>query len=125
MATRRNKEYTPVAFISFSNDAIELSRERRGEILPPSKARYRYLPAAKIARLGVDKKFQRKNIGTLFINMAKQLFLMDNRTVCRFMTVDAYNPYSGKNFAKYLFLKGLQRFIKISSRRKMVQEYYT
>jgi len=90
MAIEENEKSIPVAFISFCNDAIQLSKKKRGKILP-SKKQYKYLPGVKIARLGVDKGLQRKNIGTLFINMAKQLFLMDNRTGCRFMTVDAYN----------------------------------
>ena len=93
-------EELPVAFISFCNDAIQLSRQERGKLLPPKKARYQFLPAVKIARLGVQKEFQRHNIGTKFINMAKRLFLKDNRTGCRFMTVDAYNTDRVINFYK-------------------------
>lgn len=80
----------PVAFISFSNDAIPLSVSQRRKLLPRGK-RYPFLPAVKIARLGVLKPFQSKNVGTQLINMARKLFLQDNRTGCRFITVDAYN----------------------------------
>jgi len=84
-------ERPPVAFISFHNDAIQLSMRKRRKILPPKKVRYRTLPAVKIGRLGVEKSFQRKSIGTHILNMSKKFFLYDNRTGCRFITMDAYN----------------------------------
>jgi GNAT superfamily N-acetyltransferase len=80
----------PVAFVSLCNDAIQLSLEKRKSTLPDKK-RYPYLPAVKVARLGVHQMFQGRNIGTYLINMVKQLFLLNNRTGCRFITVDAYN----------------------------------
>ena len=89
-ATKGKTKNFSVAFISFSNDTIELTQEAKAKILPERK-RYKTLPAVKIGRLGVDERLQGHNIGTLFINMAKKLFLVDNRTGCRFMTVDAYN----------------------------------
>jgi GNAT superfamily N-acetyltransferase len=89
----------PVAFISFCNDAIQLSKSARRRMLPRKK-QYPFLPAVKIARLGVQTPFQNKNIGTLLINMAKKFFLHDNRTGCRFMTVDAYNKPLVINFYK-------------------------
>ena len=66
----------------------------------PRKKQYPFLPAVKIARLGVQTPFQNKNIGTLLINMAKEFFLHDNRTGCRFMTIDAYNKPRVINFYK-------------------------
>lgn len=89
----------PVAFVSFCNDAIQLSKSARRRMLPRKK-QYPFLPAVKIARLGVQTPFQNKSIGTLLINMAKKLFLHDNRTGCRFMTVDAYNKPRVINFYK-------------------------
>jgi GNAT superfamily N-acetyltransferase len=87
----------PVAFISFCNDSIPLSKLRRKskDVL---RIRYENLPAVKIARLGVAQEFQDKNIGTFMINMAKEFFLTDNRTGCRFLTVDAYNNERVINF---------------------------
>ena len=81
----------PVAFVTFNNDNIELTQRKRKKLLPAKKARYRYLPAVKIGRLGVRKEYQRKDIGTHLLNMVKRLFLTNNRTGCRFITVDAYN----------------------------------
>lgn len=98
---------TPVAYISFHNDAIQLSSRKRKQILPPPKARYKTLPAVKIGRLGVHKDFQRLNIGTHLLNMVKKFFLINNRTGCRFITVDAYNnpnviKFYKKNDFKFL-----------------------
>lgn len=80
----------PVAFVSLCNDAIQLSEETKKGLLSRKK-QYRYHPAVKIARLGVQKDLQNQDIGTYLINMVKQLFLINNRTGCRFITVDAYN----------------------------------
>jgi len=89
---------SPVALVSFCNDVIHLSKEKRSELLDPKKALYQYLPAVKIARLGVHKPFQGKNLGTFLVNLTKKLFLTDNRTGCRFITVDALNDKRGKKF---------------------------
>ena len=83
-------ERHPVAFISFHNDTIQLSTRKKKKILPRQKAHYRTLPAVKIGRLGVEKSFQGKNIGTHILNMSKRFFLYNNRTGCRFITTDAY-----------------------------------
>jgi GNAT superfamily N-acetyltransferase len=79
----------PVAFISLCNDAIHLSFEKRDML--PNKKRYPSLPAVKIARLGVGLELQGLDVGTYLINLIKRLFLNNNRTGCRFITVDAYN----------------------------------
>jgi GNAT superfamily N-acetyltransferase len=81
----------PVAYISFHNDAIQLSMRKRKKLLPKKKARYKTLPAVKIGRLGVGKDFQNCNIGKHLVNMTKKFFLLNNRTGCRFITVDSYN----------------------------------
>lgn len=80
-----------VAFVSFNNDAVQFSQEKRKEILSPEKAHYKFLPAVKIGRLGVIKEYQRQNIGTHLLNLTKSLFITENRTGCRFITIDAYN----------------------------------
>jgi ribosomal protein S18 acetylase RimI-like enzyme len=75
----------PVAFVSLCNDAIQLSKETKKHLLP-NKKHYLTHPAVKIARLGVHKDFQNQTIGTYLLNMIKQLFLINNRTGCRFIT---------------------------------------
>jgi GNAT superfamily N-acetyltransferase len=88
----------PAAFISFTNDAVKTTTQKNRQnfldylhdTLPRGK-KYDFLPAVKIGRLGVVKSFQGKNIGSHLLNMTKKLFVTNNRTGCRFLTVDAYN----------------------------------
>lgn len=58
--------------------------------LIPHNKQYKALPAVKIARLGVQQNVKSRGLGTKLLNMTKQLFLTDNRTGCRFLTVDSY-----------------------------------
>lgn len=109
----------PVAFVSFCNDAIQLSRSARRRILPQKK-QYPFLPAVKIARLGVLSPFQGNNIGTLLINMSKNMFLRDNRTGCRFMTVDAYNKPQVINF----YQKNGFAFLSEADQKKETRSMY-
>lgn len=44
----------------------------------------------KICRLGVANSFQGAGIGTIILNFIKGYFTDDNKTGCRFITVDAY-----------------------------------
>lgn len=94
--------FFPVAFISFMNDSIKLSQEERKTTkkkffknfkkqMPFKKRGYEDFPAVKIGRLGVLNKYQSQHIGTRLINLAKKIFITNNRTGCRYITVDAYN----------------------------------
>jgi GNAT superfamily N-acetyltransferase len=100
-------------------EAIQLSRSARRRILPQKK-QYPFLPAVKIARLGVLSPFQGKNIGTLLINMSKNMFLRDNRTGCRFMTVDAYNKQQVINF----YQKNGFAFLSEADQKKETRSMY-
>jgi Acetyltransferase (GNAT) family len=55
-------------------------------------------PAMKIGRLGVSKTAHGLGIGTTIMNYIKQLFITNNRTGCRFITVDAYSNVNSLNF---------------------------
>ena len=78
------------------------------ELVFPWGLRYAELPAVKIGRLGVSGEYQRKGVGTILINLGKQIFTTRNRTGCRFITVDAYNDpavmgfYENNDFDFYL-----------------------
>ena len=84
-------------FFSLSNDkisAIDNSAafwRKMKKLFPHSKHRKDY-PAVKIGRLGVDLSFQRspEHWGSLIIKMLKLWMIHDNKTGCRFITVDAY-----------------------------------
>jgi len=104
-----NKMFIPVALISLLNDRIEITKEdRKGDkkdfgkkikkTIPHPKRNYTSFPAVKIGRLGVLKKYQGQEIGTSLLNMLKELFLKNNRTGCRYITVDAYNDLGTLNF---------------------------
>lgn len=79
-----------LALLDFCNDAVHLDRYKGIIEIDPRK-QYRYLPAVKLTRIGVQKELQGKNIGTHALNMVKKFFITDNRTGCRFLTVDAYD----------------------------------
>jgi len=80
-----------VGLISFSNDSVRLKDFRDHAEDIPKKKRYASIPAVKIARLGIQKAYQRNGLGRLLLNMTKYFFLKDNRTGCRLLTLDAYN----------------------------------
>lgn len=79
-----------LALLDFCNDAVRLDLYRESIDIDIRK-QYSYLPAVKLTRFGVQKEFQGNNIGTHVLNMVKKFFITDNRTGCRFLTVDAYN----------------------------------
>ena len=70
------------------NDKTEFNRFRRN--LFTNEKRIRSYPAVKICRLGINEKFHGKGIGSIILNFIKSYFLEDNKTGCRFITVDAY-----------------------------------
>jgi GNAT superfamily N-acetyltransferase len=121
----KNDSLRPIAYVSLCNDCIQVTKtQRQTELKPfyrtaiqkrlPHKKRFLHsFPAVKIARLGVQKEYCRGGIGTHLLNMIKALFLTNNRTGCRFITVDAYNQpgtvtfYKDKN--KFQFLSDKDR----------------
>ncbi|WP_050762199.1 N-acetyltransferase [Desulfarculus baarsii] len=86
----------------FMNDSIHIARDERRDDkrslwkhiksnIPHPKRDYTSFPAVKIGRLGVASAYAGSGIGTYLLTMTKDLFVTDNRTGCRFITVDAYN----------------------------------
>lgn len=86
-----------ILFFSLLNDKITALEHSNGfwrkikSFLPHSKHRKDY-PAVKIGRLGVNKKYQHsnENWGTMTLDFIKEWMITDNKTGCRFITVDAY-----------------------------------
>lgn len=85
------------AFFSLANDRVSLSDfESKTEFNRFRKARFvngkriKSYPAAKLCRLGVDEKMKGLSIGTALLDFIKSYFITDNKTGCRFLTVDAY-----------------------------------
>lgn len=100
-------ETRTIAFYSLLNDRIsaELCPSNRWfkknirDIFPSGK-QYQSYPAVKVGRLGVHKDFQGQSIGEQLLDFLKQTFLHNNRTGCRFITIDAYNNPRSISFYK-------------------------
>jgi GNAT superfamily N-acetyltransferase len=97
-----------IAYYSVLNDKINRSK-KMNKLIPNAKHYFTY-PAVKIGRFGVYKDYQGKDIGTQLFDYIKVLFTTNNRTGCRFITVDAYNEPSvikfyEKNGFTFLSLK--------------------
>jgi len=96
-----------IGYFSLANDRVslgdftnktEFNRFRKHRF--PNEKRIKSYPAAKICRLGVDVSAKGKRIGTQLLNFIKSYFIADNKTGCRFLTVDAYLdavPFYKKN----------------------------
>ena len=62
----------------------------------------------KIGRLGVSKEFKGNGVGRFILDYLKILFVTNNRTGCRCLTVDAYDQslvFYEKNDFNYLTYK--------------------
>lgn len=95
----------PLAFFTLQNDALK--------IVSPGYP-YKTPPAVKIGRFGVNVEFQSNGIGTGIVTMIKDFMCLDNRTGCRYITVDAYNNprvlrFYQKNGFAFLKTPNLQR----------------
>ncbi len=99
-----------VGLVSVCNDVVEVKRLKsflQFRDTPETKLAYKEWPAVKIARLAIRSEIQSKNVGTHLMNLLKSLFVVDNRTGCRIMTVDVYNKPRVLNFYQrndFLFL---------------------
>ena len=108
----------PLAFVSLLNDSIKLQTNRQKRPIPNSMRTYPGLPAVKIGRLGVHADYHRGGIGTRLLNCIKVLFTTNNRTGCRFLTVDAYNEectldFYGKNEFMFLYNQDAEKQTRI------------
>lgn len=101
-----------VAFFSLLNDKIsveDVDSKRKfarffKDIMPREK-QFKSYPAMKIGRLGITKEYQGKGLGKIILDYIKNLFITNNRTGCKFITVDAYNASTSfyeKNEVLYL-----------------------
>jgi len=86
-----------VGYFSLANDRVsitdfknktEFNRFRRHRFV--NEKRLRSYPAVKLCRLGVALGMRGQNIGSSLLDSIKSFFLTDNKTGCRFLTVDAY-----------------------------------
>lgn len=84
------------AFFCLSNDRISLTdfdnktKYNKFSRRFNNRKRLKSYPAAKIGRLGVALSMKGMNIGSMLLDFIKHYFVADNKTGCRFITVDAY-----------------------------------
>lgn len=86
-----------LAYFSLANDRVSLSDfENKTEFNRFRKRRFvnekrlRSYPAAKICRLAVENSMKGMHLGSYLIDFIQSYFVEDNKTGCRFLTVDAY-----------------------------------
>lgn len=96
-----------IGYFSLANDRIsvadfknktEFNRFRRCRFV--NEKRLKSYPAVKLCRLGVECSMRGQAVGTFLLDFVKSYFLDDNKTGCRFLTVDAYPnavPFYEKN----------------------------
>ena len=98
-----------VGYATFTTDIIRKKDVREGEQI---EVPYKEYPAIKIARLAVDRGYERKGVG-LFLLLAAvgKAFTISNEVGCRFITVDSKQE-SVEFYRKYNF-----KFIKKHERR--------
>ena len=86
-----------LGYFSLANDRVSVAdfnsnaafnRFRKQHFAP--KKKLRSYPAVKICRLGIDVSVHGCGIGSMLLDFIKLYFLSDNKTGCRFITVDAY-----------------------------------
>ena len=96
-----------VGFFSLANDRVSISDfESKTEFNKFRKKRFvnekriKSYPAVKICRLAIDESAKGISLGTFILDFIKTYFVVDNKTGCRFITVDAYTnaiPFYLKN----------------------------
>ncbi len=87
-----------LALLDFCNDSIRMEKFQTPPNINP-KIPYHSFPAVKLTRFGVKAELQGKHVGTNALNLVKMLFITENRTGCRFITVDSYQDVI--DFYKY------------------------
>ena len=109
---------SPIGLVSLSNDAIRL-RDLVDILKVPDGKCFESWPAVKIARLGVALPYQRQGFGREIIRLLAQLFTTDNRTGCRFITVEAYRRPSVMAFYQSVGFEFLTSYDIASDTRHM------
>lgn len=118
-------EHKTVAFFSVLNDKI-INKDGLGDIIsnaltrkiPNDKRRPNY-PSVMVGRLGVHKTLQSQGLGGDILDFIKGLFTDNNKTGCRFITVNAYNKKRVLNFYNKNGFKFLTQTDKSENTRLM------
>ena len=95
--TRKNRIDEILGYFTLANDKIAvtdfLSNSQFNKFKKENFNKQKYLrsyPSVKIGRLAISKNLQGQGIGTHLLKFIKLYFTADNKTGCRFLTLDAY-----------------------------------
>ena len=92
----------PIAYFSLSNDNLSaeifesktnFNRQMRKRFV--NEKRRKHFPAVKIGRLAVDLNSDKKGVGSALLYTIKYTLIDNQKSGCRFITVDAYNNAIG------------------------------
>ena len=101
-----------IGYFTLANDRVsltdfesktEFNRFRKSRFV--NEKRIKSYPSVKICRLGIKKDYHGKGIGSILLYFIKSYFLEDNKSGCRFITVDAYHdaiPFYQNNDFQFL-----------------------
>ena len=95
--TKKDNINAILAYFTLANDKIAITdfatNSQFNKFKKANFNREKYLrsyPSVKIGRLAISKTLQGQGIGTHLLRFIKIYFLTDNKTGCRFITLDAY-----------------------------------
>jgi len=96
-----NPDNRLVAYITVLTDAIRIHGTQVGKTFTDKGVDYKTLPAIKIGRMCVDKRYLSRGIGTHLIYFVMRLLLEVNEKVgCRFIVLDAKPQTNAQRFYK-------------------------
>lgn len=97
IVTEKGRVDKILAYFTLANDKIavtdfpsnsQFNKFKRANF---NKEKYlRSYPSVKIGRLAIGRELQGQGIGTHILRFIKMYFIADNKTGCRFVTLDAY-----------------------------------
>jgi GNAT superfamily N-acetyltransferase len=85
-----------VGFVSLANDRVSINDFPENRLFNrfrkrfPNRKRITSYPAVKICRLAVHESYKGRSLGSFLLRFVKTYLRFDNKTGCRFLTVDAY-----------------------------------
>lgn len=95
------EEDIPLAYFSLSNDSLSYEKfenkstfNRLNRNINNAK-RMRQYPAVKIGRFAINETYKNLGIGSYLLYLIKSSMAFEQKSGCRFITVDAYNDAVG------------------------------
>ena len=92
---------TPIAYFSLSNDNLSYEKfqqktsfNRLNRAIDNAKRMKQY-PAVKIGRLAIDESHRNSGVGRYLLSLIKSSMIINQKSGCRFITVDACNDAIG------------------------------